>query len=73
MLGLAALFVVVSLFAPFAAHAASRPPADDVITDFGPSFGIWVWVNDGTWVQLCVLSPEAMMTGDMDGNSTGTT
>ena len=41
---------------------------DDVIIDFGPGAGIWVRMNNNTWVKLHDLSPETITTGDMDGN-----
>ena len=41
---------------------------DDLIVDFGPSFGLWVFLNNTTWTQLHPLSPEEMATGEIDGN-----
>jgi hypothetical protein len=41
---------------------------DDLVVDFGPSDGIYVRYDDGTWVQLHGLSPEIMVVGDIDGN-----
>ncbi|MFQ5965800.1 MAG: hypothetical protein ACE5KZ_16125, partial [Candidatus Scalinduaceae bacterium] len=40
----------------------------EVIIDFGPGIGIWVWKNNSSWFKLHPLSPESMVTGDMDGN-----
>ena len=40
----------------------------ELVIDFGPSFGIWVWQNNTRWVQLHGLSPEDMVIGDLDGN-----
>ncbi len=39
-----------------------------MIIDFGPGIGLWVRRNDSSWAKLDSLSPEAMATGDMDGN-----
>ena len=41
---------------------------DEVIVDFGPGIGLWVRMNNSTWVQLHTLSPELITCGDMDGN-----
>jgi len=41
---------------------------DEVIIDFGPGFGIWVRLNNSSLVQLHALSPETMVTGDVDGS-----
>ncbi len=40
---------------------------DEVIIDFGKA-GIWIRMNNSTWVKLHDLSPEIITTGDMDGN-----
>ncbi len=40
---------------------------DEVIFDFGVH-GIWVRMNDATWIKLHDLPPEAMIAADMDGN-----
>ncbi|OAD23575.1 glycosyl hydrolase, partial [Candidatus Thiomargarita nelsonii] len=42
---------------------------NDVIIDFGASYGIWRWMNNNKWLQLHNLSPESMVTGDIDGNA----
>ncbi|TGN99956.1 hypothetical protein PN36_29875, partial [Candidatus Thiomargarita nelsonii] len=39
---------------------------EDVIIDFGSPYGIWMW--NATWVKLHPLSPESMVTGDIDGS-----
>ncbi|OAD20687.1 Na-Ca exchanger/integrin-beta4 domain protein [Candidatus Thiomargarita nelsonii] len=41
---------------------------DDIIIDFGATYGIWVRMNNSTWVQLHTISPESVVTGDIDGN-----
>ncbi len=47
----------------------SKPDGqDELIIDFGPGIGLWVRRNDSSWAKLHSLSPEAMATGDMDGN-----
>ncbi|TGN99958.1 hypothetical protein PN36_29885 [Candidatus Thiomargarita nelsonii] len=40
----------------------------DVIIDFGSPYGIWMLMNNATWVKLHNLSPESMVTGDIDGS-----
>jgi hypothetical protein len=42
---------------------------DDLIVDFGPPYGIYVWKNDAEWVPLHWYSPQTIMVvGDLDGN-----
>ncbi len=41
---------------------------NDVIIDFGPGFGIWIWMNNTSWIQLHPISPEHIITGDLDNN-----
>jgi hypothetical protein len=41
---------------------------NDVAIDFGPTRGLWLQQGAG-WSPLHQLSPEAMVTGDLDGNS----
>ncbi len=45
-----------------------EPIKNDVIIDFGTQYGIWLRMNNSAWVQLHTLSPESMVTGDIDGN-----
>jgi hypothetical protein len=40
---------------------------DEVIIDFGPPHGIWAWKNNAAWTQLITVSPEKMVTGNLDG------
>ncbi len=40
---------------------------DDAVIDLGPALGLWKWMNDSAWVPLHGLSPEDMVTGDLDG------
>jgi hypothetical protein len=40
----------------------------EVIIDFGPGYGLWVWQNNSTWRQLHALSAMQMATGNVDGN-----
>jgi len=41
---------------------------NDVIIDFGSPYGIWRYMNNSAWEQLHSLSPESMVTGDIDGS-----
>ena len=43
------------------------PPAE-VIIDFGPGVGLWVWQNNSTWAKLHGFSASTLVTGDLDGN-----
>ncbi len=45
----------------------SEPGKDDVVIGFGPGVGTWKWMNDSAWVPLHGLSPEVMVTGNVDG------
>jgi len=45
------------------------PIKNDVIIDFGPSYGIYVRLNNNSWVQLHRLSPNSMLAGNLDGNA----
>jgi hypothetical protein len=58
--------VTSGLDAPFGIALDLR--VTDVVVDFGPSFGIWVWMNNSSWGKLHSLSPESMVTGDLDNN-----
>lgn len=42
--------------------------SEDLALDFGPSLGLWILGAASSWQQLHGLSPDAMMTGDLDGN-----
>jgi len=42
---------------------------NDVIIDFGPSYGIYARLNNNSWVLLHSSSANSMVTGDLDGNS----
>jgi hypothetical protein len=42
--------------------------SNDVVIDFGPGVGIWVWQNNSTWRQLHPASGQNMVTGDLDNN-----
>ena len=41
---------------------------DDLLIDFGPSVGLWIWMNHSSWVHLHGLSPSQMVAGDLDAN-----
>jgi len=45
-----------------------RNGQEDVVLGLGAAGGTWKWMNDSTWIQLHHLSPEAMVTGNFDGN-----
>jgi len=40
---------------------------DEVIIDFGAA-GIWIWKKNNNWLKLHSLSPEVMVSGNIDGN-----
>ncbi len=40
---------------------------DDAVIDLGPGNGTWKWMNDSAWVALHGLSPEVMVSGNLDG------
>ncbi len=40
----------------------------DLIIDFGPHHGIWIYYNDSYWKNLHSSSPEIISVGDIDGN-----
>ena len=41
-------------------------PRDDVIADFGPPYGVWIYANETAWSRLHALSPEGIIIGDLD-------
>ena len=41
---------------------------DDVVVDFGASFGVWGLLDLTTWLSVHGASPESMVAGDVDGN-----
>jgi hypothetical protein len=41
---------------------------EELISDFGPAYGIWVRYGNGSWEQLHGLSPEIVVVGDIDCN-----
>ena len=45
------------------------PPVfkDDIVIDFG-GIGLWVRMNDASWLKLHNGSREQVVVGDMDGN-----
>ena len=47
---------------------SSSTGQNDVIIDFGAAYGIWARLNNSTWSQLHTLSPESMVTGDIDNS-----
>ncbi|MEN8217429.1 MAG: hypothetical protein ABFS56_13890 [Pseudomonadota bacterium] len=41
---------------------------DDLIIDFGDTYGILLIMNNQNWVQLYNMSAKSIVTGDIDGN-----
>lgn len=41
---------------------------EDVIVDFGPAYGIFIWQNNTTWKQIHSTSAKRMAVADLDGN-----
>ena len=52
----------------FITNFSARVAANDLIIDFGSSTGIWARKNNTTWSKLHGLSPEKIITGDIDGS-----
>jgi hypothetical protein len=48
----------------------SGPPlsSDDLVVDFGQSYGLWLLTDASAWSQLHTVSPVHIVTGDLDGN-----
>ena len=63
---LEAVDATVLMINPNSGQARQNPK--DVLVDFGPTYGIWTLYDGGTWAQLHALSPDSMVTGDLDGN-----
>ena len=40
---------------------------DDLVLEFGPGVGVWVWMNHGTWFQLTSMSANAILVANLDG------
>ncbi len=57
-------FVAVGSFGTILVSRVSS----DVVIDFGAGVGTWKWMNDSAWVPLHGLSPEVMVTGNVDGS-----
>ncbi len=41
---------------------------NDLIVDFGPGRGLWVWANNSNWQQLHRYSTAKILTSDLDAN-----
>jgi hypothetical protein len=39
---------------------------DDIILDFGPDSGIWVWGNNTAWIHAHPESPEQMVAANLN-------
>lgn len=43
---------------------------NDLLVDFGPTYGLWLRQNDASWLQLHGASSRHLASGDVDGNGT---
>ena len=66
--GIQFVCITLCLLLPSVSLALDGNGKNDVVIDFGPAHGIWVPLNNSRWLQLHLLSPESMVTGDVDGN-----
>jgi len=41
----------------------------DVVVNFGPPYGLWVLMNNQSWVKLHELSPVSITTTRLDDNA----
>ena len=48
--------------------ARSDSSHDDLVLDFGPGVGLWVWTDDNEWFQLNSSSPSAIALFDVNGD-----
>jgi len=62
------LLQVMTAASPFLVCNLDGNADKDLVVDFGPAYGIWVYYNNSTWVQLHNVSPKSMASGDLDGN-----
>ena len=44
---------------------------NDIIINFGPQYGIWLYANNGTWTQIHTLSPDSILAANLDGDVQG--
>jgi hypothetical protein len=63
---LEAVDATVLMIDPNSGRARQLP--EDLLVDFGTAYGIWTLYDGATWAQLHSISPENMITGDLDGN-----
>ena len=49
-------------------HGEARPnAADDFIATF-PGYGVWIWLNNTSWIQLHQFDATAIVAVDLNGN-----
>lgn len=41
---------------------------DDLVIDFGPGLGVWIYRNRTSWTRLFGLTTNGLVIGDLDGN-----
>lgn len=41
---------------------------DDLVVNFGPTYGIWIWMDNSTWFNLHNLSPVQIIAGSFDND-----
>ena len=54
---------------PFIAADLNGNGMDEVVVDFGDTYGIWVRYDDASWINLHTSSPEYMVKGNLDGDA----
>jgi hypothetical protein len=63
---LEAIDATVLMINPNSGRARQLP--EDLLVDFGSTYGIWTLFDGQSWAQLHPLTAESMVTGDLDGN-----
>jgi hypothetical protein len=63
---LEAVDATVLMIDPNSGRARQLP--EDLLVDFGTAYGVWTLYDGAAWAQLHSISPENMITGDLDGN-----
>ena len=49
-------------------YRIARRPANDLLVDFGPQYGLWLRRNDSAWEAVHGVAPQQMAAGDLDNN-----
>ena len=44
---------------------------EELVADFGPTYGVWIYRNNTSWTQLHTLPSQDLIVGDLDGNGRG--